>query len=216
MVQTFPMNLEDFFEGLPIQIFTPELTEAMEMNRNGSGEVLTASLGPRLWKNDIVIRNGTYAEIERIKARLNMLRYPNRSLFVHGMPFLAPQHDPDGSILGASVITLTDVESNNRVIELTGFPDDYVLTVGDFIGFSYGSNPIRHAFHQVTASAAENAGVMSVEVCDFIRPGFALDSVVTLIKPKYKAIVLPGSVGVGPSEGQRTEGLKFTIMQTLR
>lgn len=216
MVQTFPMALEDFFEGLPIQVFTPDLTEALESSRNGAGEVLTADLGPRLWKNDIVIRSGYYGEIEQIKARLNMLRYANRSLFVHGMPFLGPQYDPDGTILGGDPITLTDVQSNNRVIELTGFPEDYRLTVGDFIGFSYGSNPIRYAFHQCVETVSEIAGVITIEVCDFIRPGFALDSLVTLIRPKYKAVVMPGSTTVGPSQEQRTEGLKFTVMQTLR
>ena len=216
MVQTFPMPLEDFFENLPIQVFTPDLTEALEVSRNGGGEVLTADLGPRLWKNDIVIRSGYYGEIEQIKARLNMLRYAGRSLMVHGMPFLGPQYDPDGSILAASTITLTDVQSNNRVIELSGFPNDYTLTVGDFIGFTYGSNPIRYAFHQCVETVSEVAGVITIEVCDFIRPGFALDSEVTLIRPEYKAIVLPGSTVVPPSEGQRTEGLKFSVMQTLR
>ncbi len=217
MVQTFPMALEDFFEGLPIQTFKSDLGEALEFNQSGAGEVLSADLGPRLWKNDIMIRTGSYAMIEQIKARLNLLRYANRSLFVHAMPFMAPQADPDGAILGANVITLTDVDtSNNRVIELSGFDEDYQLTIGDFMSFTYGSNPIRYAMHQFAENvAADGAGKIEIEVGSFMRPGYALDTVVTLIKPFYKAVVVPNSVEVGSMGGQFGEGIKFAVMQTL-
>lgn len=217
MVQTFPMALDEFFEGLPIQSFKSDLSESMEYNQDASGAILTADMGPRLWKNDIIVRTGNYGTIEQIKARLNLLRYPNRSLFVHAMPFIAPQADFDGSILGASVITLTDVDgSNNRVIELSGFPAGYQLTAGDFMSFTYSSNPIRYAMHQFAESAvADGAGVMTIEVSSFIRPGYVLGSTVTLIKPYYKAVVVPGSTDVGSMGGQFGEGVKFSVVQTL-
>lgn len=217
MVQTFPMALDKFFEGLPIQTFKSDVGEAMEYNQTGGGEIISADLGPRLWKNDIVVRTGSYATIEQIKARLNLLRYPNRSLLVHSMPFMAPQADPNGSILGASSITLSDVDtSNNRVVELSGFPIGYKLTVGDFMSFTYGSNPVRYAMHQFAETAiADAGGKITIEVNTFIRPGFALDTAVKLIKPVYKAIVLPGSTDVGDMGGQFGSGVKFTVMQTL-
>lgn len=217
MVQTFPMALDEFFEGLPIQSFKSDLGEAMEYNQDGSGAILTADMGPRLWKNDIIVRTGNYTTIEQIKARLNLLRYPGRSLFVHAMPFMAPQADPDGSILGASVITLTDVDgSNNRVVTLSGFPVGYELTTGDFMSFSYGSNPIRYAMHQFAETAVANAlGIITIEVGSFIRPGYVLDSAVTLIKPFYKAVVVPGSTDVGSMGSQFGDGVKFSVVQTL-
>lgn len=210
------MQLEDFFEGLPIQSFKSDLGEAMEFNQDASGQIVSADLGPRLWRNDIIVRTGEYATIEQIKARLNMLRYPGRSLFVHSMPFLGPQADPDGSILGANTITLTDVETNNRVIELSGFDEGYTLTVGDFMTFLYGSNPIRYAMHQFAETvSADVDGKIVIEVGSFIRPGYVLDSEVILVKPFYKAVVVPGSTDVGAMGQQMGEGVRFTVMQTL-
>lgn len=216
MVQSFPMALDEFFEGLPIKSFRPDLGEALEYNQDGSGAILTADHGPRLWKNDIVIRTGDYALIEQIKARLNMLRYANRSLFVHSMPFMAPQADPDGSILGSNTITLTDVQSNNRVVELSGFPVGYKLTTGDFMTFAYGSNPVRYAMHQFAEDAvADGSGVITIEVNSFIRSGYVLDAEVVLKKPFYKAVIVPNSTEVGAMSGQFGEGIKFTVIQTL-
>jgi len=217
MAYTFPLPLADFFEGLPIQSFNSDLGEAMEANQTGAGEITTADLGPRLWRNDITIRVGHYADIERVKAKLNLLRQANRSLLVHSMPFMYPQSDPDGSILGASVVTLNTVQVNNREIVLGGLPSGYELTVGDFISWTYGSNPIRYAMHQiVNGDTATGAGLAFVELTPFIHPGYVLGQTVRLIKPIYKAVVLPGSTKTGESRGQMTNGIQFSLIQTFR
>lgn len=217
MAYTFPLPLEDFFEGLPIQSFNSDLGEAMEANQTGAGEITTADLGPRLWRNDITIRVGYYADIERVKAKLNILRQANRSLLVHSMPFMYPQYDPDGSILGASVVSLDFVSPNNREVILAGLPENYELTVGDFISFTYGSNPIRYAMHQVVKGKVATAlGTALIELSPFIRPGYVLGQTVRLIKPVYKAVVVPGSTKTGESSGQMTNGIQFSLVQTFR
>lgn len=217
MAQTFPMALVDFFDKVPIKTFKPDLTEAMEYSRSKGGEIFTADMGPRLWQMDIVVGARHYADMERVRARLNLLRSPGRSLLVHAMPIMAPQYDPTGAILGASAITLDAVAGNNREITLGGFPAGYVLQWGDCLSFTYGSNPIRYAMHQVAdQKTADGAGVMAnLEVTDFIRPGYALGAAVRLIKPIYKAIVVPGSSEAGTSGDMVTDGLKFSVIQTL-
>lgn len=219
MAQTFPMALADFFEGLPVRAFKPDLTEAMQFSRTKGGEVLTSDMGPRLWTNEIIIGTNYYNRIEQIRARLNLLRQAGRSLLVHSMPLKGPQYDPLGILLGSNVITLTNVAANNREINLDGFPEGYELRPGDCLSFTYGSNPLRYAMHQVVNTCTTDtpySGAMSnVEVVDFIRPGFVLGTTVHLIKPVYKAIVLPGSTEVGQSGDMVTAGLKFSVMQTL-
>lgn len=215
---TFPMKLEDFFGGLPIQSFASDLGESMEHSRTAAGEVITADLGPRLWQNDITIRTGYYDEIERVKAKLQLLRQAGRSLLVHSMPFIAPQSDPDGSILGNNVISLTSVQSNNREISLSGFPAGYTLTVGDFLSFTYSNNPTRYAMHQIVQGGiADVVGTISnLEVVPFIRPGYTTGAQVRLMKPIYKAVLMPASTSAGKSRGQMTDGVQFSLIQTLR
>lgn len=218
MAYSFPMVLSDFFDGLPIQTSVPDLGEALDYSQTGAGEVITADLGPRLWKMDVSIRLGYYAEIEQIKAKLNVLRRAGSSLLVHSMPLIAPQYDPTGSILGANVIRMTAVAPNNREITLSGFPPGYELTVGDFLSYTYGSNPVRYAMHQIAQTKqANNDGVISnIEVTEFIRPGWAANVQVKLIKPVFKAVVVPGSTNPGKSGQRITDGLSFSVVQTLR
>lgn len=218
MAQTFPMALADFFAGLPIQSSVPTLGEAMEFSQTGAGEVLTVDLGARLWMMDVSIRLGSYAEIERIKARLDLLRSAGRSLLVHSIPLLAPQYDPTGAILGASDVRLASVASNNREMSITGLPAGYKLTAGDFISFQYRTDPVRYAMHQFASDATANGSgvISSVEVSNFIRPGAVANTQLQLIKPRYKAVVVPGSTKA-PTIGQmKSEGLSFSLIQTLR
>lgn len=218
MAYTFPLPLADFFDGLPITQFAPQLSEALEYSQTGAGEILTADLGPRLWTNKVTIRTGYYAEIEAIKAKLNLLRQAGRSLLVHSMPLKAPQYDPTGSILGASVVTLAAVDANNREIDLAGLPEGYTLQPGDFLSFTYGSSPTRYAMHQVvnTKVATALGAITDLEVVPFINPGYALGATITLIKPTYKAVYMPGSFDPGTSAARMTEGVSFSVIQTFR
>ena len=218
MALTFPLPLATFFDGLPITQGQPDLGEALEYSQTGAGEILTADLGPRLWKADFQIAAKYYAEIEQIKAKLNTLRYAGRSLLVHSFPLKAPQYDPTGTILGAANVTLASVLSNNRDISLNGLPVGYKLTPGDFLSFQYGSNPVRYALHQVVVGGTAGAGgaLNGLEVVPHVRPGYAAGAAVTLIKPVYKAVIVPGSVDAGISGSMITDGVKFSLIQTLR
>lgn len=217
MAYTFPMPLADFFNHIPIASASFGLGEAMEYAETVGGEILTAELGNRLWKAEITVAPNRYAPVEQVKARLNVLRYPGRSLLVHSMPLVAPQYDPDGSILGASTVRLANVYSNNREIRLSGLPNGYILQYGDFIGWQYGSNPTRYALHQVANKVTAAGGIADrVEVTPFIESGWVANQTVTLIKPVMKAIVIPGSTDVGSFGAQIADGVKFTVYQTFR
>jgi hypothetical protein len=217
LAYTFPLLLTDFFEGLPITTSAPDLGEAMEYSETGGGEVMTADIGERLWRMTVTLRPGHYAEIEPIRAKLRMLRQAGRSLLVHSMPLTAPINDPDGVTLGASAVTLEAVASNNRELTLTGLPSGYQLKCGDFLSFTYGSAPVRYAFHQIiSATPATVEGLATVEVISWIQPGFTLDAPVKLIKATFKAIIVPQSTNTGSSGQMFTQGVSFDVMQTLR
>lgn len=218
MALSFPLTLAEFFDTLPIKSVSFDLGESIEMSQTEAGEILTAEMGPRLWRATVNIRVGQYAEIEQVKAKINLLRYPGRSLLVHKIPLKAPQYDPTGTVLGSSAVLLHTVQSNNREIRLNGLPVGYEITVGDCLSFTYGSNPVRYAMHQVATNAvADGSGLTNLfEVTPFIEPGFVLNSAVTLIKPKFKAILVPGSFNPGESGSKFTDGVSFEVIQTMR
>lgn len=218
MAFTFPMPLTDFFEGLPITELSFDLSEALEMAETGGGEVTTADIGERLWRASLTLRPMYYAEAERIKARLNLMRYAGRSLLAHSLPVIYPADDPTGSKLGASTPKIVNVAANNRDLRIGGLPVGYRLSTGDFLSFTYGANPTRYALHQVsgTNAVAQASGECTVEVTPFIQPGWAINAPIRLIKPQFKAIVRPGSTNAGRSGQQWTNGIALEIIQTFR
>lgn len=217
MALTFPLPLETFFNGLAIQSGTPDLGEALEMSETGGGEILTAALGNRLWTIDISIASRTYAEGAAIQAKLDLLRYPGRSLLAKLSPMVGPFNDPTGAILGGFTPALYSVAGNNREIVISNVPMNYVLLPGDFVSFTYGTNPTRYAIHQIAVGGnAGSNGRVTVELSSFVAPGYTTGGPVQLIDPRFKAIVKPGSVTPGTIAGQRNEGFKFTLVQTFR
>lgn len=223
MAITFPTPLEQFFDILQISSASMDLTEQMELNQNGRGEMLTSDLGDRLWRMDIALRDGYHHESERVKARLNLFRQPGRAFFARALPNPYPQHDPTGSILGAAKPLLNAVNPNFRDIRLGALPVGYRIYDGDFLAFDYGANPVRRALHQVVIPTASmyvqvpSGGITPVfEVSPEIREGYALNAEVTLINPSFKAIILPDTTSAGNSQAKFTRGIKFSIQQTLR
>lgn len=223
MALAFPVPMESFFVNLPVQFSELELGEAYEMNETGYGEILTADIGTRLWQMKVSLRDGSYAEIERFRARVNMLRQAGRTLIAHAIPGAFPRHDPDGSILGSATPTLNSVAANMRDIRVAGLPTGYRIYDGDYISFQYGTNPVRYGFHQAVIPTttgyvqAPSGGLSPVfEVTPNVRPGYATGADVQLLRPRFKALIAPGSANMGRSGQRQTTGLSFTLIQTLR
>lgn len=218
MALAFPTPLDSFFAKLPINQCTPDLTESVEMNETGYGEILTADLGTRLWQMDIAIRNGNYNDLEKIRALINVYRQAGRSFFAHAVPSKFPQYDPDGLILGSNTPRLYSVNANMRDVIISGLPNAYKIQAGDCLSFQYGSNPTRYAFHQVVsdATAASNGRTTVFEVIPAIRPGYSTNSIVQLVRPYFKAMIIPGSVKMGKTGSRETSGISFSLIQTLR
>lgn len=218
MALTFPLPLDEFFDGLPIGGGVVDLDEAMEMSENGKGEILTSTMGNRLWKADFEIRSCSYREAEAIKAKLDTLRYPARSLFVRPSPDIGPANDPDGSILGALTVTIANVAGNNRDVLVGPLPAGFVIKSGDYLSYEYGANPIRYALHQIVSDGVVGIdGFVLLETSSFIQPGWvAFNTAIRLIRPFFKAVLVPGSVNPGRKSQQRVEGMSFSVIQTFR
>lgn len=217
MVLTFPLPLATFFDGLAIQTGTVDLGEALETSETAGGEILSAALGNRLWTLEVTIATRSYGQGAAVKAMLDTLRYPGRSLIARASPLIAPMDDPTGAKLGNAATVLAGVATNNREITINGLPSGYVLTVGDFVSFQYGTNPVRYALHQIVVGGKASAqGSLKVELSSFVAPGFTTGVPLTLVKPVFKAVLVPGSVTPGATGSQRVDGIKFSLVQTFR
>lgn len=208
MAWTFPVSLASFLDGLRISGATFDLSEASETLTLGSGEILTASLGTRLWYGSVTLAVQTWAQHEEAMALLRVLQRPGASFL------LSPLH---GRTTGANGVL--NAVQNGREVRLSGVGANRVLPRRTFLSFPYTVSSVsRFAFHQLAeAVTADGTGLTPfAEVVPALRPGWALSAAVQLQAPVLKAVVVPGSVRGGSFRSVLAEGISFDWMQTLR
>lgn len=139
-----------------------------------------------------------------------------RGFEVRGLTF--DQIDDLPTIGTAYAPKIRNISTDRRELRLQDLPPNYALSTGDYLSFTYGSDPTRYALHQVVfGNTADTRGRSTdwIEVTPAIRPGAAVGAAVTLYKPRMKAIVT--DVGsFGSARSGYNEGITFSFTQTLR
>ena len=219
MALSYPLDRDDFLGALRIRSFSLELGERMEVSGLADGSVLRDQLGPRLWRGRVELHPAPFAQARAMAARLALLQEPGRSFLAWPVEQTGPARDPKGLLLGAAAPQIASLAPDARDLSLSGLPAGYELSCGDGLSFLYGSDPVRYAFHRIVTGSvvADGTGATSVfEVVPSLRAGAAIGTPVTLLRPAFKAVLLPGTVTAGSSERMRTGGASFEFIQTLR
>jgi len=218
MALSFPLLLSEFFVPLAKIQTTFFLGSSVAFNETGSGEVIPADFGPRLWQGSITVQANAYKDIDTLQARIELLFQAGASFRVTQSARRGTVLDPNGTILGASTPQITSVAGNNRDVAISGLPASYVLSQGDLVSFSYLSSPTRSALHRVvTTTTANGSGVIAaVELMPPIRPGYATPININLYDPSCKAVVKPGSFAVPSTSRAIVTTMSFDWQQTLR
>lgn len=220
MALAFPLALNQFWDLLPVERATFDLPETMEISRTRSGEVLMAEKAARLWTGEIGLGLMSRSEVALVRPLINLLRSSAGSFLVASKEAMLPQRDPTGALLGAAAANVKLASVTAREITLGGLPVGYTLSRDDLIAWTYGTNPVRYAVHQVvshTVSAGSNGITGLIEVVPPVRAGTAVDTPAFLQKPACKAIILPDNFQAGTTRrGGWVEGMSFRWQQTFR
>ena len=213
---TFPLSFETFFAQLLISDIRFDSPEAVEMTQTGGGDILTAELGPMLWRGTATIGVMTDGEDRHPDVMLDVLRPPGRTFYAADVRRLTPLADPFGIILGNASPVIASLPGSNREMSVSGLPGYYLLSAGDLIAFDYGSG--RRALHKIVSTVQASAAGLSpvFEVTPRLRAGANTGTAVMLRNPACKARLVPGSVDKGRSRQTRVEGMTFQFIQTLR
>lgn len=217
MPQVYPISAASWWSQLRIMSMTPLLSEAISHTTTRGGETIRADQSARLWRYRVELWWYYHDAADAVLAQLRALQNAGGSFMAHPRPRNGPIADPEGVILGAATPTIASLEANARELGLAGLPSGYVLQAGDYLGFSYGS-PTRHAMHQVLVGGTADAvgSIPLIEVNPYIRPGADVGASVTLLRPQFKALIVPGSVEEGQAMRDRRAGIAFTAIQDLR
>ena len=218
MALTFPLAAAEFFDTLKVRQMTFDCPEQVQVARTGGGEILPANIGPRLWTGEVSLVHHRFYVAAPVLAMISALREPGASFLAYDLTAPAPQSDPEGTALATVTPLILALPSDARMLSLKGLPSGFVLTAGDYLGFSYGTNPVRRALHRVVSGvvASGTGQTAAFEVTPPRRPGAAINTAVSLVKASCKARIVPGSVAPGTKGQIFTSGITFKFMQTLR
>jgi hypothetical protein len=213
MALTYPIALADWFTGLEHASITFELSEAWVTSETGGGEILTSGYGTRLWGGTCTLVPAYSRDMERIAALGRALRAPGASFLV------TPIHAPKP--LGIPVMPgapLLNSQQNGKEIKVGGLTSGDKLARGDFIGWTYGSSPLRYALHQLVEDAtAAGSGITGwAEVVPPIKPGKSNATAVVLQSPVCLARMVPGSWSAPLHRLASADGVSFAWTQSLR
>lgn len=215
-VLSFPLSLDAFWRKLRIRSFDLTLGGGLQHMATGGGEVIASATGQRLWQGDVELVPGyDHGEVEGL---LRILQGPGCSFLIEAHKRPCPLQDPNGGILGGASPVIASLPSGGRSLTLSGLPAGYRLSPGDFLSWTRDT-PVRHELAEVlTAAVADGSGVVpEFDVSPGVRPGVVVGAAVTLVRPVFRAVIVPGSVkaeGVGAGRGPRS-GPGFSFRQTL-
>ncbi len=216
MAVTFPLAANDWFAALPIGAMQLDPVEHVVADMTGKGEWISDDVAPMLWQGEVTLGKMLAQEAAHASVMMDLIRPAGRMFWIYDTRRPAPKADPMGSILGSAAPFISTLAASRREMALSGLPAGYVLTRGDYLGFTYGGG--RQALHRVASATvvANGSGVTPLfEVSTLIQPGAALTTPVQLIKPAIPVMRIPGTVKTGTTRSTVTEGFTFQFVQTL-
>lgn len=219
MALTFPLDRDAFLGFLRVKSMTMTLPDRAEVSNLRDGSIIRDELGPRLWRGSIQVHQAPAALTRRFDALINSVNISGGSFLAYDVANPYPANDPDGMVLGSSTVQINSIAGDTTALSLKGLPVGYTLLMGDRLSFTYGSNPLRYAIHEVAEPSvvADATGVTpEFHVSPAVVPGAAEDMTVELFRPHCKAIIVPGSLRPGRSSLDKTAGASFEFIQTLR
>lgn len=206
------------FDRLPLLEVRPVLqAPTIGSGRTAGGSILTASAGASLWRAKVILRRMLRSRADEVLSLLSVYAQPGGTFLAHAFPRVNPKADPKGEIFGTRTVTLSQIAGNRRDIRLTGL-GAYELSGGDGLSFPYGSNPERIAWHRVVSTQVKTSGAQTqvFEVTPPLRPGASTGAPVRILKPWFRALILPDTINEGSENGRWVDGISFDIQQYLR
>jgi len=178
------LSLASFFDTLKIEdvSFTPNYHQ--ELSRAGA-ELLAADLAPMSYMAELSTVPLAHSEANKVIALLNSRHGALQTLLLCDSAGLYPAADITGAGWGSATPVVGTI-TNRYVCAFTGFPNNYVITAGDYLQIIYDTS--RYYLGQFAESKVASGGgavtavELSVALPDLIVGGEA----VTMIKPAGK------------------------------
>lgn len=214
MALTFPLDTNVFLEVIIPRLFHPRLLVQQELGNLASGAIITKDLGPSIWSAEIETKAHERRLVTRIQSLFHALHGGTNTFKCYSRSIQGPLADPKGLILGAATPRINSAPSATSVT-ISGLTAGYVINAGD--RFSYPGITSGIGYHEFLEGGTANGSGLTGTLT--IAPEFTIAEAslgsskpfITLIKPYFRAIVVPGSLQ--PQTAGNLVSFKFNALQ---
>lgn len=215
MTVSYPYPLSVLADQLPIDNITWDIRRNDEMSGSGDGSVWQAELSTPLWVATVALAVMSNDKAKQIAAKIRKLHGAQEVFRLYDTASLFPQLDPLGAKLGNSTVTIESVPGHRASLSMIGLPANYGLLPGDKFSVTYGSNPTRVGFFEISeaASAGSDGSTGLIGVFPHLPPGVGPGAAVRFINPYCEMKILPGTHNPGTARKLFTEGAGFKAIQ---
>lgn len=210
MAFTFPLANADFNATFPVVEAKFDLLEQIDTQGTWNNNLITTELAWPAWVANITIAPRSMEEARIIRSQLRRIG-PHNIFYVSDPERLYPAHDPTGSKVQGSTVTVTGV--SGRTIRLGGLPASYRLKWGDLFHVNWGpGNKYRSLFEVADDVSSGGTGFIGFfEVNPAPTEGDLIGGAVQLRVPTCPMRRV--SMDVGITRGRVTEGITFQTME---
>lgn len=214
MAFSFPLTSAVLSDILPVESVVWDSNRSDEFSGSGDARTWQTNLADPLWTAEVGLVPRYHADIKEIAAVIRKLQGAKHCLELVDPISPYPKMDPDGSILGASAVTISAIAVNRQSVTLAGLPVGYVLTRGDKAHADYSSSPSRRYFFEISETVTANgSGNATFEVYPTVPLLLNTSTAVTLKKPSCRGFIMPGTFKPGTATDMFTRGAGFTFME---
>jgi hypothetical protein len=214
MALSYPLSLASFMDLLPVQNVDMRLTEGTVGSRRADGEIVRTGIASRLWEATVTVDRLPYRTAERFLSTVRTLE-DARGSFI----FSPPHADRPAAMATAPNGAIQSVNANRRAVAFGSLAPGYVLSPGDFWSCTTGTGDgLRYHMYQLTEGATANGSGVTVQldVTPDLHPAITTALEVVFLKPRFKAVLMPGALSGATIRHVLAEPFSFTLRQTYR
>jgi hypothetical protein len=216
MALSFPLAQASFISLWRWSEFNFDLEIYESISGTRGGEQLSAEIAEPKWRLDVLLKNQCLTGSADLGALIHAMRKrgSDGTFLARDLRRKGPREDYNG--LGLSGYTPTILSISGRTaLRLAGLPDGYVLSRGDVIGVTYGSNPVRYGYMTMAEGITANGAGQTAyfEVNPFVKSGITAGMAVDLVNVPVKMQIRSYDPGV--SVRRATTGVRLSAIEAF-
>lgn len=208
-----PLGVDAFADLFKVQDVEFVQNFMQQSSVTGGGERRYADRAPALLKAKITTIPMLNAEAEGIMALINSRAGGLKSVLLYNYRLPFPASDPNGAIIGATVLTI-NVITDRLHVSFSGFPAGYEIPLGTWFGIVFDTS--RYYLGQFAEARTANpitGAVASVEITPPLPASITSGVGISVSKPPAKFKLVPNSAFPAKQGGLHST-IEFSAEQT--